>query len=99
MALLWANARADLEGLECSKRVGNTINRKITNFYIEAIPNFFSQLRKKIFFCSSSKKNSKNKIAKNIETFSGKIHLEKSKISDFDVHLEKSKIADFDVEI
>ena len=59
LALLWANARADLKGLECSKRVGNTINRKITNFYIEAIPKKFSQLRKTIFFFSSSKKCSK----------------------------------------
>ena len=31
-------------------RSENIINRKIIIFYIEAIPNFFSQLRQKIFF-------------------------------------------------
>ena len=69
-----------MEGLECPKRVENIINRKIINFYIEAMPKFFSQLRKKIFF-SSSEKNLKNmfekKILKNVRKKSG----QKSKIS------------------
>ena len=36
--------------LECSERAENHINRKSIIFYIEAIPKFFSQLRKKNFF-------------------------------------------------
>ena len=40
-----------LEGLECSERAKNIINQKISFFYIEAIPQKFSQLRKKnVFF-------------------------------------------------
>ena len=42
--------------LPCSKRSENIINRKSRNFYIEAIPNFFSQLRKKIYFFRTRKK-------------------------------------------
>ena len=44
-----------LEGLECSERAKNIINRKISFFYIEAIPKFFSQLRLKIFFRARQK--------------------------------------------
>ena len=44
------------EGLECSKRAENIINREITIFYIEAIPPKNCQLRKK-YFCSDSKKS------------------------------------------
>ena len=46
-SFLYFNALAELAGLECSECAGNLINRKITIFYIEAIPTFFSQLRKK----------------------------------------------------
>ena len=35
------------EQKEFSKRSGNLINRKNTIFYIETIPNFYSQLQKK----------------------------------------------------
>ena len=42
---------------ECSKRSENIINRKAVNFYIEAIPQIFSQLRKILFFFESQKKN------------------------------------------
>ena len=41
---------APLEGLERSERAENLINRKIRIFYIEAIPQKISQLRKKNFF-------------------------------------------------
>ena len=41
--------------LPCSKRSENLINRKIGTFYIEAIPQNFSQLRQKIFFRARSK--------------------------------------------
>ena len=43
------------EGLECSKRAENLMNRKNTLFYIEAVPQIFSQLRKKPFFCMKKK--------------------------------------------
>jgi len=36
---------------QCSKRPENIINRKITNFYIEAMPKQISQLPPKIFLC------------------------------------------------
>ena len=42
--------------LECSKRAENTINRKVTIFYIETVLNFFFQLRKIIFLRSIEKK-------------------------------------------
>ena len=48
---------------ECPKCSKNIIIRKIINFYIEAIPKTFSQLRKEIFF-SSSKKIDKKKLKK-----------------------------------
>ena len=38
------------ERLECSDRSENTRNRKITKFYIEAVLDFFFQVRKHIFF-------------------------------------------------
>ena len=41
---------ADLDGLESSEQSENIINRKIGNFYIEAIPKNFPQLQQKIFF-------------------------------------------------
>ena len=43
--------------LPYSKRSENIINRKIRQFYIEAIPQFFSQLRKKFFFSEFKKKS------------------------------------------
>ena len=54
-AFFSARVYADLEGLECSERAGNIINRKIRLFYIEAVSKFFSQLRKKIFFFALQK--------------------------------------------
>ena len=45
--------------LPCSKRSENTINQKYRQFYIEAMPQKNSQLRKKVLFFSSSKKNEK----------------------------------------
>ena len=39
---------------DCRNRSGNLINRKISLFYMEAIPNFFSQLQK-IFFLERKK--------------------------------------------
>ena len=38
---------------------GNIINRKNTIFYIEAIPQFFSQLRKKYFFAIDDRQSPK----------------------------------------
>ena len=46
---------ASMDRLECSKRCENIIHRKIIIFYIEAIPQIFSQLRQKIFFRARSK--------------------------------------------
>ena len=51
-----------LEGLECSEHAENLINRKIIFFYIEAVPQFFSQLRKKILFFLDRKKKSAKKV-------------------------------------
>ena len=51
---------------ECRKRSGNLINRKLSEFYIEAVPRFFFQLRKKIFlvnFFRSTKKFAIEKIS------------------------------------
>ena len=45
--LIW---RSDLEELEYPEHLENLINRKITIFYIEAIPKKISQLRKKYIF-------------------------------------------------
>ena len=45
-------AIASMKGLERLKGAENIINRKISIFYIEAVLNFFFQLRK-IFFLSS----------------------------------------------
>ena len=50
--LIW---RSDLEELEYPEHAKNLINRKITIFYIEAIPQKISQLRKKIFFFETKK--------------------------------------------
>ena len=50
------NHSSDCYPKECSKRSGNLINRKNTIFYIETIPNFFSQLQKNIFFSTDQKK-------------------------------------------
>ena len=47
-----------LEGLECSKRAKNLINRKITIFYIEAIPPKNSNVEKKN--CRSIEKKFQN---------------------------------------
>ena len=46
--------------LPCSKRSENTINQKNRQFYIEAMSQKISQLRKNIYFFSSSKKIWKN---------------------------------------
>ena len=43
--------------MECSERVENIINRKITIFYIKAIPQNVSQLQQKICFRARSKNN------------------------------------------
>ena len=50
------NVVASMEGLECSKRAENIINRKVSIFYIETVLNFFFQLRKIIFLRSTEKK-------------------------------------------
>ena len=52
---------ASMEGLECPKRAENVINRELSHFYIEAIPNFFFQLPK-IIFRRSIEKKSKTKV-------------------------------------
>ena len=51
--IFYSGARG--EGLECSERAENLINRKIGTFYIETISQNFSQLRQKIFFRARSK--------------------------------------------
>ena len=56
--LIW---RSDLEELEYPEHLENLINRKITIFYIEAVLNFFFQLRKKIFFWDRKKNLKKNR--------------------------------------
>ena len=53
--------------LPCSKRSENTINQKNRQFYIEAMSQKNSQLRKNILFFSSSKKNVKVHFLKKIK--------------------------------
>ena len=50
---------------ECRKRPGNLINRKLSEFYIEAVPRFFSNSEKKYFgkFFSIDKKFAIEKIS------------------------------------
>ena len=63
------------ERLECSKRCENIINRKIIIFYIEAIPQFFFQLRKKnyrpriCFFWPKIDEQNRNFLVTKIEIF------------------------------
>ena len=61
---------------ECRNRSGNLINRKISLFYMEAMPNFFFQLQKNIFlkiekknlgFFPKIRKNQKNPWKINID--------------------------------
>ena len=59
--------------LPYSKRSENIINRKNRKFYIEAIPKKKSQLRKKRYFFSSSKKFRKIFDQKKIDKLSAKI--------------------------
>ena len=53
--------------LECSKRVENIINRKVSIFYIETVLNFFFQLRKIFFLRSIEKKSKKNEQSQNFQ--------------------------------
>ena len=41
-----------MEELECSKHAENIINQKIEIFYMEAIPQIFSQLPQNVYFFS-----------------------------------------------
>ena len=50
---------ADMEALECSERSENLINRKIINFYIEAIPPKKLSTPKKYFFEARKNENQK----------------------------------------
>ena len=53
------NITHDLEGLECSDRAENLINRKIIKFYIETMSNFFLNSEKKITFFLDQKNSKK----------------------------------------
>ena len=55
---------AQMKGLECLKRSENLINRKMGCFYIEAIPQKISKVRKQILFFEILKKKLK-KLKKN----------------------------------
>ena len=60
---------------ECRNRSGTIINRKISIFYIETVPQLFCQLRKNIFLWDFffNKKKRNFKIFKNEKSFSKKI--------------------------